>query len=78
MASQSILLRDSGRRMNEREALEWIVCIPWIGGREPTRCPVCHSEILTPNDIKQCIFGHDPDIVHKVCWAEYNKMIGLL
>jgi hypothetical protein len=57
---------------SEREALEWIVCIPWIGGKEPTRCPICRGEILTPDDIKQCRFGHKPDIVHKTCWAEYE------
>lgn len=58
-----------------REALEWIVCIPWIGGRVPPRCPVCQIEILTPDDIKQCKFGRSPAIVHKTCWEEYeNRM----
>lgn len=60
--------------MNGRELLEWLVCIPWIGGRKPTKCSVCKGLILTPNDIKQCRFGHKPDIVHKDCWGAYERI----
>jgi hypothetical protein len=59
----------------EREALEWLVCIPWLGGREERRCPVCNVAILTPDDIKQCLFAREPDIVHKTCWSAYEATL---
>src|ERR1051325_11393259 len=61
--------------MTEQEAWEWLVCIPWLGGREPARCPVCKKELLTPDDIKQCRFGYTPDIVHKTCWNAYEAQM---
>lgn len=65
-------MKDDRWTKDERTALEWIVCIPWIGGREINRCPVCRDALLSPDDIKASRFGHYPDIVHIKCWSEYE------
>lgn len=57
----------------ERKLLEWVVSVPYIGGREPLRCAVCRVEILTPNDLKSCRAGLDGEWAHKTCWDAYTE-----